>query len=1162
MLCTRKRLGSCLVITLIAFSAPVHAQSNDRPRASREDSVSSRATEASELAKENLERVAASTSQVQAVLLKDPGILVELKNWVANEATESGQVVEDSALTDQAIFDRLDRDIKFRSLATRLVQRYGYLLPGTNPDSELGKQQDLILKERARRLVQIEAQEDSESLQPRIMEGNEGRRAERISACDPQRDQTCKTSPPSAPQTQSIPSGETPGSDSTFPIFPDQQLPRVPPMRMLRTGSGGLEGPTDAESNPSITINALRSSQAGRAQTGMPEDLAGAARSMGLENLPSLLERGLSPETTTPAREARTPAAAAERRAPLETELPPVTMVRKQSPYADIPALYDMYVQASSQDKGLERFGMAVFRNGSLSPEAVPMDLPVGPDYVVGPGDSLSINFWGGVAQRISRVVDREGRISLPEAGPVLVSGRTIGEVQQSVQQVMRTQYLNVFADVSLTKLRTVRVYVVGDVAEPGAYDISSLSTPLNALVAAGGVTSGGSMRFIKHYRGQQLIEQVDAYDLLLRGIRGDMARLENGDSLMVPPVESQVTVSGMVRRPAIYELHGETSLLDVVNLAGGILPAAALGHIEVQRLEAHEKHTMLSLNVPPESDATAVSKELSAFKIQDGDAIHIFPISSYNGNAIYLEGHVLRPGRYSYKTGMKLTDLISGYDDLLPEPAGHYAEIVRINGPDFRPSVESFDLSAALGNPAAAPLLQPLDTVRIFGKYDFEQAPAISIGGEVRSPGRYRTSGQTHLRDAIYLAGGVTPDAALDSAQLFRNQSDGTLKILSVNLGAALGGSPADNLVLEPRDRILVHRTAAKVDPPTVDVKGEVAKPGRYPLTTNMHVADLLQVAGGLRRSADPERADLVHYADGETGKNPGENLIIDLPAAASGNSDANVALHPGDVLTIRQRPGWKDIGASVTVRGEVEHPGAYGIRPGEELSSVILRAGGFSADGYPHGAILMRREVRDLEMQSHTELVERIKLEQAGLRAMPENDNDQKNAKLTALAQAETTLEQVQANAPVGRVVIHIGSDLKKWQNTPADVPLRDGDVLVIPKKPHYILVTGQVFNPTAISYKPGRSAKWYLSQAGGLTPLADKQAAFVIRADGSVIAAKNNAAWFSGDPMDRALGPGDSVVVPEKAIKVGGRNWASLMQAAQVASSVALTAAYVKP
>jgi protein involved in polysaccharide export with SLBB domain len=200
---------------------------------------------------------------------------------------------------------------------------------------------------------------------------------------------------------------------------------------------------------------------------------------------------------------------------------------------------------------------------------------------------------------------------------------------------------------------------------------------------------------------------------------------------------------------------------------------------------------------------------------------------------------------------------------------------------------------------------------------------------------------------------------------------------------------------------------------------------------------------------------------------------------------------------------------------------------------------------------------------MKSHLELVRRVKSEQVVLKALPETDQDQKNAKLTAIAETETTLTQLEEVPPIGRVVVHIRSDIKKWKNTVADVPVRDGDVLIIPKKADYVTVTGQVYNATAVSYQPGRSAKWYLSQAGGLTGLADKNGVFVIRADGSVVAAKNsNTGWLSGDPLNAVLKPGDSVVVPEKPPKVGGRNWQMLFQTAQVASSVALAVAYIHP
>ena len=1164
MLAEKRLIRWTTCFSLCALCLPLYAQQQDgkQGQVREQGAASYRTAEPSDLAQENLNRVAASAAQIRLVLAKDEGLLVELKRWVAKEATDNGQVVDDSSLNDQAIFDRLEQDVVFRSVATRLLQRYGYLLPAANPDSDLGKEKELILKERARRLVQIESQEDSESLRP---QGNN--RDLEQSACDPRQDEDCTQPEPAQRRQRSRAPVDISSPQTNPPGVPEQllrqNLPRIMQADGMPQSPDLREGPDSAAgyqlaSNPATrTTNPLDGSQS----------LGGIIDGLPLTQNPLALNRGQISANETPAQPIEMGQlhrrAATHRGRVMEDDVTPVKMTHQANPYADIPSLYDMYVQASVRQKPTERFGLDVFRNTANDPEELPMDLPVGPDYVVGPGDSLEIDLWGGVSQRLFRTVDREGRVSLPEAGPLLVSGRNLADVQQAVQQVLRSQFRDISAAVSVSRLRTVRVYVVGEVAQPGAYDISSLSTPLNALFAAGGITPRGSLRTLKHLRGKQLVEEVDAYDLLLHGLRSDLHRLENGDTLLVPPLGPQVTVDGMVRRPAIYELNGEKSLAEVLELAGGILPTATLRHIEVQRVEAHEKRTMLPLNLSPSGDSDDVKKQLDSFAIHDGDEVHIFPIAPYNEDAIYVQGHVLRPGRYSYKPGMKLSDLIGSYKDLLPEPAPHYAEIVRLNAPDFRPSVESFDLSAALANPASAPKLQPLDTVRVFSRYDFEPAPEIWVGGEVRVPGKYRTSGQVRLRDAVFLAGGVTQDASLDSAQLFRTEPDGTLKILSVNLGGALAGNPVDNVLLEPRDGLIVHRNAAQVDPPTVYVKGEVAKPGRYPLTTNMHVEDLVRVAGGLKKSADPTIADLTSYAESHGPKPIAQNVDIKLSAAMEGESSANLPLHDGDVLTIRQSPGWNDIGAMITLRGEVQHPGTYGIRPGERLSSVLNRAGGFNVQAYPYGAVLMRRDVRELELKSHMELVQRVKVEQATLKALPEGDADQKNAKLTAIGQTESVLQQLQASAPIGRVVIHIQGDLKEWEHTPNDVAVRDGDVLFVPKRAGYVMVNGQVFNPTAIGFQPGRSAKWYLSQAGGVTQLADKKAVFVIRADGSVIAAKNNSGgWWEGSPMGATLRPGDTIVVPEKAPRIGTRNWATVIQAAQLASSVALTVAAVHP
>jgi len=1142
----------------------------------------------SDLVIENYEHVAASAAQIKEVLIQDAGIMVELKHWVAKEAGENGQVVNDEDLSDQAIFDRLTNDVKFRSVATRLLQRYGYFKPQLNPLSDEAKQQDLVLKERARKLVEIEAQQDALEFE----EQKETRKALRDAAaknmnCRPSsllenqdeiynqliscRDLEIMQREQNPNQPNANPA-INPYENLPMPSVPELGVPSISGSPIMRTQAnpndqsggatgtlGGAQGGSSSADSVSLLNMSLSNSGMGTSMGGspMPGSDVGSIDALqgglgGNAAAENYAMTGILPETTQGGAGRNV-----VQRFPKERYIAPDTVVHRSSPYADIPSLYDLYVQAPSRTTKPERFGGQVFHDGIRDPRAIPLDVPVGPDYVVGPGDTLSIDLWGGVTARIVRAVDRQGRVSLPEAGPVQVSGKSLGEVQALVQKALGSQFRDTSADVSVGRLRTVRVYVVGEVSEPGAYDISSLSTPLNAVVAANGVTPRGSLRMLKHFRGKQLLEQVDCYDLLLYGVTPDAQKLESGDTLMVPSIGPQVTVTGMVRRPAIYELRDEKTLADVLGLAGGILPAATLKHVEVQRLDAHEKHTMLSLDLS--ADDSDVAK-LATFKVQDGDEIHIFPIAPYNQDAIYLQGHVLRPGRYSYHEGMKVTDIIGSYKDLLPEPAPHYGEIVRLNPPDFHPSVESFDLAAALANPEAAPKLEPLDTVRVFSRFAFEPAPTVWVGGEVRAPGKYTTSGEAHLRDAVYLAGGLTPDADLADAQLFRIEADGTSKIMSVNLKSALAGNPLDDILLRPRDGLLIHRNTDLVERATVDVTGEVVKPGRYPWTSNMRVEDLIRAAGGLKRSADTTHADLTRYA--MNGK-PGQTTEISLASLTNGNPTEDVSLNRGDVLSIRQVPGWKDIGAVVTVKGEVEHPGTFGIQPGEKLSSVLERAGGYTPQAFPYGALLTRRAVREEQEIAHAELVRRVQSMQAGLRSMPDTDENQKNAKATALAQSESTLEQLRLSPPIGRVVIHIQDPIEKWKNTGADTAMRDGDELVIPKRVGYVMVNGQVYNPTAVSYRSGQSARWYLSQAGGFTPLADGKGVFVVRADGSVFAGQGTKkSWFSGDPLSAALRPGDTVIVPEKAPSLVRKDYTQLLQFASVASSVAIAVAYIHP
>src|SRR5581483_11475709 len=641
-------------------------------------------------------------------------------------------------------------------------------------------------------------------------------------------------------------------------------------------------------------------------------------------------------------------------------------------------------------------------------------------------------------------------------------------------------------------------------------------------------------------------------YDLLLHGVRTGMQGLQPGDTVLVPPLSAEVTIEGMVRRPAIYELNGEKNLAEVLELAGGVLQAGTLRHVDVERVEAHLSRAMLRLDIPENNNQASVTQALEDFQIQDGDKIKISPILPYADKTVYLDGHVFRPGKYAYRDGMKVSDLIKSYNEVLPEPYKKHAEIIRLNAPDYTPSVLAFDLDDALSGKDQDLVLKPFDTVRIFGRFDFEDAPEVTVSGEVRDPGDHVTNGATYLRDAVYLAGGTTPDALLSDAQVFRKTTDGKLKVLSVNLSKALAGDAADNILLQPKDRLFIHKNLVKVDPPTVKVEGEVARHGKYPLGDGMTAADLVRLAGGIKRGAYTQVADLTRY-ELQNGTNmAGQHLTVPLAQALAGEADSDLRLHDGDVLTVRQVAGWHDLGATITVKGEVVHPGTYGIKEGERLSSILQRAGGLRGDAYPYGAVFERAQVRDLEEKSRAQLVSEVQAQGDALRQAPANDEDQKLAKQAALNQWQMTLERLQNTPPAGRLVIHISRDMKRWANSSSDIEVRAGDTIYIPKRPSLVMVDGAVYNPTAVSFKPGKSAGWYLRQAGGPTNAANKKAVFVIRADGSVVG--GSGGLFSGSAEHATLQPGDMVVVPEKGFSANTR-WKNILQASQLAYAVGI-------
>lgn len=734
------------------------------------------------------------------------------------------------------------------------------------------------------------------------------------------------------------------------------------------------------------------------------------------------------------------------------------------APY-NLRSLRDLYTQVPPDSQKLKRFGSEVFTNrdsstgGGLGNRTMPVDLPIGPDYVLGTGDALTINLWGGISQNFARVIDREGKIALPEAGSLVVAGLTLQQARSNITSALKQQYHNAQVDVTVGRLRTVRVYVVGDVQRPGAYDVSSLSTPLNAIYAAGGPTSVGSLRIVRHYRGQQLVREVDLYDFLLNGVRMDDERLQAGDTLLIPPTGPQVAIFGMVKRPAIYELKGSSTLKDVLDDAGGATVAAALDHITIERIDPNKQRETVTLESKPSDNPQSTLAQIAAFDVKDGDRVHVAAILPYSERAIYVEGHVVRPGKFPFRDGMQLSDVLRSYQDLLPEPAAK-GDLVRLVAPDFHPETIQFDVADALIGNVNLPL-QPFDTIRILGRYE--------------------------------------------------------------------------------------------VDAPHAAIRGEILRPGTYALTHDMTPMKLVSMAGGFKRDALRTNADLASYTVQE-----GQKVITQRRSIRMDSEEFNeLSLKPGDILTIHQLSGWNDIGASVILQGEVTYPGSYGLQEGERLSSVLRRAGGLRDTAYAAGAILIRTQVKELEEKTRVELIRQIETTSASAR-LGTNISGQDSAQLlqAASAQQSAVLQRLKSQPASGRLVIRISADINSWANTPADIEMHTGDVLTVPKRPGFVLISGQVYNASAITFVPGKEASWYLRRAGGTNEVANRKEIFVVRANGSVIG-RRSGEWYGANVLATRMEAGDVIVVPEKIIG-GSLFWRNLLTVAQLSSSIALTAA----
>lgn len=520
-------------------------------------------------------------------------------------------------------------------------------------------------------------------------------------------------------------------------------------------------------------------------------------------------------------------------------------------------------------EEALKPFGYDLFA-GIPTTFAPATDIPVPAEYVVGPGDQIRVQLYGDTNETYQLTVGRDGTINFPELGPVVVAGQSFERVRQELEERVARQMIGTNASISIGDTRSIRVFVLGEAFRPGSYTVSGLSTITNALFVSGGVTEIGSLRNIQLKRRGSTVVTLDLYDLLLRGDTSDDARLLPGDVIFIPPVGKTVTVTGEVRRPAIYEVSHEATPRQLVELAGGLAPQADPSLARIERNDGGRGRVTVDADL---SGSGPVAPLVS------GDVLRIMPIRMSLENSVLVDGQVYRPGAMQYRPGMRLSDAIGSLDELKPRADVHYVLVRRESSPGRQVSAVSGDLARALEAPGSESdiLLQPRDRLFVFDSETgrdrilepiFDELrlqsridrpmQVVGVGGRVKSPGRYPLEEGMRVSDLIR-AGGSLEEAAYGSqAELTRhrivNGEYRQIDLVVVDLAAVLRGDAAADLALQPYDYLNVKEMPQWSRAETVEIQGEVRFPGTYPIKRGETLRSLMERVGGLTDLAFPE--------------------------------------------------------------------------------------------------------------------------------------------------------------------------------------------------------------------------------------------------------------------------------------------------------------------
>lgn len=578
-------------------------------------------------------------------------------------------------------------------------------------------------------------------------------------------------------------------------------------------------------------------------------------------------------------------------------------------------------------------FGKSIFTRSASTFDPVTSG-PVDPSYRLGVGDNLQLILTGEVELAYSPEIRRDGTIIVPQIGQVSLAGLTLEGARAVLRQRAAQSYSGIRTgatklDLAIASIRTNAVFVIGEVEEPGAYQVNALATVFHALARAGGPRERGSFRQVELRRAGQVVKTLDLYDYLLQGDASQDVRLEQGDVVFVPLNTRAVAIAGAVRRPAIFELKEGEGFSDLLRLAGGLSPRASVERVQVDRiLPAAER--------APGKDRVLIDIRLggnlsaaSAFPLIDGDVLRVFEIGDTRRNVVSLSGAVFQPGEYEYRGGMTVDSLISSAQGLLPSAIRDRILIQRLNVATGR--LESNVVNLNVNGGGQFPLVE-FDKVAVLDIRRQYPDREVQVTGAVNLPGDQTFVERETLRDIIDRSGGFLEGAqlvALSRRLIGPSYSDTTSQVFTYAAATDFGpGGAADSVVLQPFDRVDVRFSPGYRSQRFVEVQGAFGYPGRYPITENVdRVLDVAARAGGLLPHAQPESFQLERN---------GELVAIDFRRALQRDPEHNVFVRSDDKLRVDIDP------RVVRIEGGVQRPAYVLYQEGLSVRDYIELAGG----------------------------------------------------------------------------------------------------------------------------------------------------------------------------------------------------------------------------